>query len=245
MSEQVGNIKKRISDVFGDLKRHIERREHDLLKEADDFLDQHIKQIEGLIKLANGRSMNLGEHIQSIKQVINQYDQLGAWDFYSKYFNQINQTSASELPQLEEITNHTQTKFQINVQNMNQIMESIQAFKLEVGSLQLEVSNTSKDVYDQRKSMAIHEERGRMNSMQSPNIFELGYKNNTSLKSSVAKTMNKIKQNLVVSERQQYWDFKPSKGSSFRNPAIEKHSFENRQFTEEEHDEEDFNFINR
>ena len=189
--------------------------------------------------------MNLKEHIQSIKQIVNQYDHFGAWDFYSKYYNQIKESNNSDLPQLEAITAQTQSKFQINVQNMNQIMESLQAFKLEVGSLHLEVNSLSKDSTGLRKSAVAYEERGKMNSMQSPNIFEIGYKNNSSLKSSVAKTMNKIKQNLVVSDqKQQYYDFKPTKGSSFRNPANEKQLYENPPF-EEDHDEEDFNFINR
>jgi hypothetical protein len=71
------------------------------------------------------------------------------------------------------------------------------------------------------------------------------------LKSTVAKTMNKIKQNLVVSEKPQMpyyqnFDVKPTKGTSFRNTSGHQELYDSRGiYEDDDEDEEDYRFINR
>lgn len=216
---QISTIKKRISDVFSDLKENIDRKEQELLREADDFEDQNTKQIDNLLRLANGRAMNLSEHTHNIKDVLNNYDQQSACEFYSKNYHGIRESNTTEIPQLEQIANQAQNKFLIKAENINEIIEGLNNFKLDVNSLHLNMDvNLDEPAY--RRNTAAYEERGRMTVTQAPsNIFELGYKNNSSLKTSVAKTMSKIKQNLVVDNPKQppYYDPRPTKGTSFRN----------------------------
>ena len=215
---QVSSIKKKISDVINELKEKIDRKEQELLSEAEEFEDQSTKQIDHLLRLANGRAMNMSEHIQSIKEVLNNYDHQSACDFYAKKYQEINESSGTEIPQLETISSQAQNKFQVKADNINEIIEGLQNFKLNIGTLNLKMDPLQDST--NKRSSAIYEERGKMNGPQLPtNIFELGYKANSSLKTSVAKTMNKIKQNLVMENpgSQQYFDPKPTKGPSFRN----------------------------
>jgi hypothetical protein len=177
IKDQITGIKKKISETFNDLKQHIERKEQELLREVDDFEEQNVKQVDHLLRLANGRAINLSEHTQSIKQVLNQYDQRTACDFYSKNYEHILDFNISDLPQLENIAHQAQARFQISAQNFNEIMEGLQNFKLDIGHLHLEMNTNFKEQPAQKRSVPAHEERGRMTHSQGPaNIFELGYK---------------------------------------------------------------------
>ncbi len=68
IESQVGSIKKRISDTVKELKENIDRKEQELMREADEFSEANTKQVDHPLRLANGRAMNLSEHIQSIKE---------------------------------------------------------------------------------------------------------------------------------------------------------------------------------
>ena len=162
--------------------------------------------------------MNLSEHTQTIKEALNNFDQKAACEFYSKKYSEINESNDTEIPQLETISAQAQNKFSIKAQNINDIIERLQNFKLNVGNLHLQLEGNAED---HRRSTAIYEERGKMNGSNLPsNIFELGYKTASGLKTSVAKTMNKIKKNLVVdspAESKGYYEAKLTKNPGFRN----------------------------
>ncbi|CAI2366576.1 unnamed protein product [Moneuplotes crassus] len=235
---QVSSIKKRISDTVQELKENIDRKEQELLKEADEFQEQNTKQVDHLLRLANGRAMNLSEHIQTIKQALTNYDFKTACNFYSKKFSEINESSDTEIPQLESISRQAKNKFQIKSQNINDIIESLQNFKLNLGGLNLKM-NPLEDISNKRQA-ANFEERPKETQGLPQNLFELGYKANSSLKTSVAKTMNKIKQNFVDDSPQdhQFYDPKPTKGPSFRNTSSGSIQREHVIYGEEEDDYE-------
>lgn len=242
--DQVNSVKKRISDAFTDLRDNIDRKEQELLREADDFSDQNVKQIDHLLRLANGRAMNLSEHTQAIKEALNMYDHHSACEFYCKNYQQIKESNTSDLPQLDQIAGQTHKRFQISVHNINDILEGLHNYKLNIASLHLDINQP----LDNSQSQQRREERGKGTNggLNSQSPYDLGYKNSSGLKSSVAKTMNKIKQNLVVSERpqQQYYDYKASKGSAYKNPAMSQGYYNSRVYDEED-DEEDYMFMNR
>jgi len=216
MADQVSGVKKRISDVFSDLKMNIERKEQEMLREADDFEDQNVKQIDNLLRLANGRAMNLSEHTHTIKDILNSHDHKAAWDFFSKNYEKIKESSTSDLPQLDQVASQAQARVNISSHNLNEILESLQNFKLDVSELGLKLQSnfTTSMTAPDRRQTAIYEERGK-----ATNIFELGYNSNSTLKTSVAKTMNKLKQNMV------YADPLPSKGPSFSHSYPDSDEF--------------------
>lgn len=76
--DQVNVIKKKVRDVFMELKQTIDQKEQEMLSEADAFIQKSTKQIDHLSRLANGRAMNLGEQIQAIDQVLSNYDPVAA-----------------------------------------------------------------------------------------------------------------------------------------------------------------------
>ncbi len=117
---------------------------------------------------------------------------------------------------MESISAQSRNKFTIKSQGINSIIEDLGNFKLNIGSLNLQM-NALEDISNKRPS-ATFEERGKDGTGLPQNLFELGYKANTSLKTSVAKTMNKIKPNFVDdSPQNQYFEAsKPTRGPSFR-----------------------------
>lgn len=251
ISNQVDGIKKRISDTFKELKDHIDRKEQEMLREADEFEEHNTKQVDHLLRLANGRAMNLSEHTQTIKEVLNQYGHQAACDFYAKNYQQIKESNTSDLPQLDQLASQTQAKVQISSKNIQEIIEGLQNVKLEIGDLKLQLNSSYSAPKEVRRNTAIFEERGKMTVSQGPSsVFDLGYKQGN-LKSSVAKTMNKLKQNLVVSDDNYYnqenfkqntsyqYENQPKRGpAKVQNPPQEY-------YNDYDEDEEDYRFMHR
>mmetsp|Transcript_16352 Transcript_16352/g.14271 ORF Transcript_16352/g.14271 Transcript_16352/m.14271 type:complete len:287 (+) Transcript_16352:97-957(+) len=237
---QVSIIKNKISSVITEIKDSILRKEQEMLREADEFGEQNTKQIDHLLRLANGRAMNLSEHTQTIKEALNNYDQKSACEFYSKKYQEINESNDTEIPQLETISAQAQSKFQIKAKNIDGIIERLQNFKLNVGNLHLQFEGNEAD---NRRSSSIYEERGKATNSNLPsNIFDLGYKATSGLKSSVAKTMNKIKKNLVSEpqlDSNQYYEAKLQKNPGFRNTAGTDNSIHREHNLYDEEDEDD------
>ena len=176
-----------------ELKQTIDQKEQEMLSEADAFIQKSTKQIDHLSRLANGRAMNLGEQIQAIDQVLSNYDPVAAWNYYAKNYDQIKDSNRSDLPQLQQILAQNQTKFEISAKNINEILEGLRSFKLEMNSLHLEMQINNPE----RRTNTVYEERGKDSvPKQSMSVFELGYRQNSSLKNSVAKTMNNIISNV-------------------------------------------------
>lgn len=235
-------IKKRITDVFSDLKENIERKEQEMLQDADEFIEGNTKQIDDLLRLANGMAMNLSELTGSLEDVIENYDQSAACDYYAKHYQQIRDASKTDLPQLQQISSQTQTKFLISARNINEILEGLQNFKLDIDSLHLEMQGSN----PAKRSTAQHEERGKNSGSQGPtSVFEMGYKEFSNLKTSVAKTMNKIMQNSEKQPQNQhpYYNLKAKKGAEFKQPQQQHEYIDERNYEEE--DEHDYDFMRR
>lgn len=234
VTDQVAGIKKCISEVFSELRDKIDQKEQEMMKEADDFIDENTKQMSNLLRLANGRAMNLSSYVQSIKDVLQDYDPQATCEYFAKNHQSIKDSAKSGLPELQQISSQTQSKFQINTQNISDVLDEIKNLRVNFGSLNLEMKENA----NPHRGTAIYEERGKnMNSHQqqqqpSQSVFELGYKQNSNLKSSVAKTMNNIMANV-------------NKNSNFRNSVQESEYSGHRMYNEEEHEDHDFDFIRR
>lgn len=203
---------------MAELRKKLNQKEQELLREADEFEEHNTKKVDHLLRLANGRAMNLSEHIQTIKEALVGMDHRQACEFYSKKYTEIHESNDTELPQLENISYQAQNKFQVKSQSINEILEKLQNFKLNVGSLNLQM-NSLQDISNRRENFG--EQRGKDTSNLPSNLYELGYKGNGS-KPSVLKTMNKIKENFDPDsdfKKDQFYDPRPTRGPSFKNQS--------------------------
>jgi hypothetical protein len=200
MYDQVSSIKKRVTDLFEDLRYNIERKEQELLEEVEAFEDDTSTQIDDLLKLANGRAMNLSEYTRTIKEVLNSKDTQLANEFYSKNHSQIQESLITDLPQLDQITNQVQPKILISAQNMASLLDSMQCFNSKIAPLHLQISTNLSQTLPSRNSATFSKApyplpaSDNYKNPHSNQVFS-HYDTNSLLKNSVAKTMDKLKQN--------------------------------------------------
>lgn len=93
-----------MANAFEELRQRLDKKERELMINADTYMDKNVSEIDSYIRLINGRCVNLNSTVDQIKTQIQQSDEIELMNFYSN--NQKKILSAvieSDLPQLKEI----------------------------------------------------------------------------------------------------------------------------------------------
>lgn len=130
---------------------------------ADMFMDVKIKEMDGIVRILNGRIHALQGNIDHIKDSLNKKDDAGILEYFALEFPKLAQSTDSDLPQLKEISEQAQLKCKIKTDSLNKFIEIIQAMQVEVNNFDGEIHDQTdiRDVYQSSLQAQNQDERGR------------------------------------------------------------------------------------
>lgn len=139
--DQTNTIKQQMSNAFEEIRHRLERKEREMLQQADHFTEQNLKEVDQMIRILNGRGMVLSQTINEIKGNMEGRDDCGLLDFFANNYAKIISGSESDLPQLKDISQQAQLKCNINTKSLNNFIEDLQGLQLEIQNTNAKMEN--------------------------------------------------------------------------------------------------------
>ena len=96
--DQTNTIKQKMTNAFEDIRQRLEKKEREILQSADMFMDSKIKEVDGIIRILNGRNHSLNGSIENIKENLHDKDDGGLLEYFALEFPKIAQSTDSDLP---------------------------------------------------------------------------------------------------------------------------------------------------
>ena len=98
--EQNHAAKQCMANAFEDLRKRIDQKEHELMKQCDQTAQECIEELDGSTRLILGRIEHLGEAVETIKRNIQQEDDVLLATFYAQNYEQLKRSLLmdSDLP---------------------------------------------------------------------------------------------------------------------------------------------------
>lgn len=86
LADQTQAIKQQMSNAFEELRQRLDKKERELMSNADSFLEKNLLDIDLNIRLITGRCQNLSQTSESIYHTIKTTDEAGLLSFYATNF---------------------------------------------------------------------------------------------------------------------------------------------------------------
>ena len=102
--DQANTIKQKMANAFEDIRQRLEKKEREIMANADNFSESKIKEMDGIIRILNGRSQVLNQSIEQVKSNLRERDDGSLLEYFALEFPKIAQSTDSDLPQLREIS---------------------------------------------------------------------------------------------------------------------------------------------
>ena len=98
--EQNHAAKQCMANAFEDLRKRIDQKEHELMKQCDQTAQECIEELDSSTRLILGRIEHLGEAVETIKRNIQQEDDVLLATFYAQNYEQLKRSLLmdSDLP---------------------------------------------------------------------------------------------------------------------------------------------------
>lgn len=78
-----------MANAFEELRQRIDKKERELMINADSFMDRNLMEVESYIRLINGRCVNLNATVETIKHAIKSNDDVGLMNYYAANHSRI------------------------------------------------------------------------------------------------------------------------------------------------------------
>ena len=72
-----------MANSFEELRQRLDKKEREMMQNADSFMERNILEIDSYVRLINGRNVNLNSTIELIKTTIKTSDEVQLMNFYS------------------------------------------------------------------------------------------------------------------------------------------------------------------
>ena len=72
-----------MANSFEELRQRLDKKEREMMQNADSFMEINILEIDSYVRLINGRNINLNSTIELIKTTIKTSDEVQLMNFYS------------------------------------------------------------------------------------------------------------------------------------------------------------------
>ena len=93
-----------MANAFEDIWQRLEKKEREIMSNADNFQESKLNEMDGIIWILNGRAQVLNQSINQVKTNLKERDDAGLLEYFAIEFPKIAQSTDSDLPQLREIS---------------------------------------------------------------------------------------------------------------------------------------------
>lgn len=87
--DQTNTIKQKMANAFEDIRQRLEKKERESLQSADMFMDTKLKEVDGIIRILNGRNHALNGNIEHIKENLHDRDDGQLLEYFALEFPKI------------------------------------------------------------------------------------------------------------------------------------------------------------
>ena len=78
-----------MANAFEEIRQRLDKKERELMTNADMFMDKNLSELESYIRLINGRCVNLNSTIELIKHQLKTQDDAGIMNYYAQNHQKI------------------------------------------------------------------------------------------------------------------------------------------------------------
>lgn len=75
-----------MANAFEDIRQRLEKKEREMLSNADVFMEQKINEMDGIVRILNGRVHSLQTNIDNIKDHLENWDDAGTLEYFALEF---------------------------------------------------------------------------------------------------------------------------------------------------------------
>eukprot|EP00347_Sterkiella_histriomuscorum_P002534 403367782 len=218
--DQTNAIKQQMANSFEELRQRLDKKEREMMINADSFMEKNLSEVESFIRLINGRCINLNSTVDMIRHATKSSDDVGLMNYYALNHQKILQSALdSDLPQLKEIPKQVNLKCDVDIQSLNRFIEEIEGLQLAIAALDGDILDDivnqtlnqaqqpnknpksqqfkkqahpsyQQDKYQNQQLQQNFNQRQQQQPVQS--VFDLAYRQKNPFQQSVAATMNKL-----------------------------------------------------
>ena len=89
-----------MANVFEDIRQRLEKKEREIMANADNFQESKLNEMDGIVRILNGRAQVLNTSINQVKTNLKERNDSGLLEYFAIEFPKIAQNTDSDLPQL-------------------------------------------------------------------------------------------------------------------------------------------------
>ena len=102
--DQTNTVKQKMANAFEDIRQRLEKKEREIMANADNFQESKLNEMDGIVRILNGRAQVLNTSINQVKTNLKERNDSGLLEYFAIEFPKIAQNTDSDLPQLWEIS---------------------------------------------------------------------------------------------------------------------------------------------
>jgi len=72
-----------MANSFEELRQRLDKKEREMMINADQFMERNLQEVDSFIRLINGRCINLNSTVELIKHAIKSNDDAGLMNYYA------------------------------------------------------------------------------------------------------------------------------------------------------------------
>jgi len=134
--ENTSSIKQEMSKAFEELRQRVDKKERELMSNADIFLDENLRELDSYIRVSNTNVARLEDQGDEIRKNLAQKDEVRLLNFYpNKKERMLSRDNNNENPQINDIPKLCNMKCYLNTQSVTEHIDALHGLHLQIAAL--------------------------------------------------------------------------------------------------------------
>jgi hypothetical protein len=133
--EQTNSAKQQMAHAFEDIRQRLEKKERELLNNADRLMEDSLKELDSYTRMISSRNSILRKMSSSVKEVLEEADTVSVIDYFAENKEHILRTVENEQGQIDKLEQVSNLKCYINPASVSEHIEALRGLQLSISAV--------------------------------------------------------------------------------------------------------------